>query len=219
MTYWSQHVRWHTSGRVIRKRGTYWDKEIRYPPLVLGPRVTVLGPATVYVPPSTVGDHAAEEDGIEPGEGALEACDEAPADGEEGVACVVHLAREAVPAVNEDNVAVGRGDGLGVLNRLPRHLREGAAPDDLAALRLPEAILLAVARVPNPVDEEVADVEGRQRISVPVVFGRVVRGEVDGAVAVRERDAGHVPEDEHKAPFLVVHIPVGWFSADSLSGE
>jgi hypothetical protein len=27
-------------------------------------------------------------------------------------------------------------------------------------------------------------------------------------VAVAERDTGEVPEDEHKAPFLVVHVPV-----------
>lgn len=33
--------------------------------------------------------------------------------------------------------------------------------------------------------------------------------EVDGAVAVGQRNAGKVPEDEHEAPFLVVHVPGG----------
>ena len=33
-------------------------------------------------------------------------------------------------------------------------------------------------------------------------------GQVDGAVAVAEGNASKVPEDEHEAPFLEVHIPI-----------
>ena len=37
----------------------------------------------------------------------------------------------------------------------------------------------------------------------------MVIGKVDGAVAVAKWHTGKVPEDEHEAPFLVVHVPGG----------
>ena len=40
-----------------------------------------------------------------------------------------------------------------------------------------------------------------------MVFRRGVVGQVYSAVAVREWDPSQVPEDEHEAPFLVVHVP------------
>ena len=66
---------------------------------------------------------------------------------------------------------------------------------------------MTVARVPYPVDEEVRDVEESKEAAVPAVGGGVVVSEVDGTVAVSEGNAGQIPEDEHPAPFLVVHIP------------
>lgn len=93
------------------------------------------------------------------------------------------------------------------MDGLPGDLGEGPAPDDLAALHGAEAVLLAVAAVPDPVPEEIGGVEEDQGEAVPAVLGGVVVGEEDGAVAVRERHAGQVPEDEHEAPLLVVHVP------------
>lgn len=154
-------------------------------------------------------DHAAEEEGVEPGEGALETGDQAPADGEEGVAGVVDLARLAVPAVDEEAVARRSGDLARVLDGLPGHLREGVALGEGAPLHGPETVLLTVAAVPDPVHEQVRDIEAGEEGAVPaVLLGRVV-GQVDDAVAVRQRHAGHVPEDEHEAPLLVVHVPGG----------
>lgn len=188
---------------------THRDEQVRHPGLVLAPRVTILCAAALDVACGAVGDHAAEEEGVEPGEGAAEAGDEPPADGEVGVAGVVDLAGEAVPAVDEDGVAARRRDGRRVAHRLPRQLREGPARHEGAALRGPEAVLLAVAAVPHPVDEEVREVQRRERVRVPPVRRRRLVGQVDGAVAVRQRHAGQVPEDEHEPPLLVVHVPGG----------
>lgn len=152
-------------------------------------------------------DHAAEEDGVEPGEGAAEARDQAPADGEEGVAGVVQLARLAVPAIHKEAVAGGGGDLLRVLNGLPRDLGERVALGVGAPLHGPEAVFLAVAAIPNPVDEQVRDVQADQEGAVPAVLVGGVVGQVDDAVAVGERHARHVPEDEHEAPLLIVHVP------------
>ena len=188
---------------------THRNEKVRHTLLVLNPGSTVLLTAAGNVSPGAVGDHAAEEDGVEPGEGALEASDEAPADGEVGVAAIMDLAGEAVPAVDQDAVADVGLDDLGVVDCLPGQLGEGLALDHLAALHGAEAVLLAVAAVPDPVDKQVAGVERNKRIAVPaVLLGRVV-GEVDGAVAVRQGDTSKVPEDEHEAPLLVVHVPGG----------
>jgi len=72
---------------------------------------------------------------------------------------------------------------------------------------------LAVCGVPDPVNEEVSYIEEPKDVGVPVVGSRVVVGKVDRAVAVAQWDTSEVPEDEHEAPFLVVHIPnlVSWF--------
>lgn len=138
----------------------------------------------------------------------LETGDETPRDSEPDVGSVVDLAGKTIPAVNE-NSTLRSDNGLGVLDGLPRDLGECLAPDDLATLHGAEAVLLAVAAVPNPVPEEVSAVHGDKGVAVPAVLGGSVVGQVDGAVAVGQRDTSEVPEDEHKPPFLVVHVPGG----------
>lgn len=67
-----------------------------------------------------------------------------------------------------------RLDGLGVVDGLPRHLRERLASDHLATLHGTEAVLLAVAAVPNPVPEQVGHVEDDESEAVPAILGRIV---------------------------------------------
>jgi hypothetical protein len=71
---------------------THRNEKIRHSPLILLPCFTVLFTASVDISPGAVDDHDDEKDGIKPGEWRLEARDEAPGDGEEGVAGVVDLA-------------------------------------------------------------------------------------------------------------------------------
>lgn len=153
-------------------------------------------------------DHTAEEEGVEPGEGALETSDQTPRDSKPNIGSVVNLASKAVPTVNQDS-SLGRDDGLGVVKSLPRNLREGVAQNQLALLHGTETVLLAVAAIPDPVPEQVGDIDGSKDASVPAVLVRVVVGQKDGAVAVGERNTSQVPEDEHETPLLVVHVPGG----------
>lgn len=90
---------------------------------------------------------------------------------------------------------------------MPRELREGLAEHSGAALLLAVSVLLAVRGIPNPVNEQVSHIEEGQEIAVPVVGGGVVVGKVDRAVAVTQGDTSQVPEDQHEAPFFIVHIP------------
>lgn len=120
---------------------------------------------------------------------------------------VMYLPRMPIPSIHQDAIPSLRLDCLGILDRLPRQLREGLALHQGPTLHLAEPVLLRVARVPDPVDEQVGGVEEGECEGVPVVFRRGVVGQVDSAVAVRERDAGQIPKDQHEAPFLVVHVP------------
>ena len=45
-----------------------------------------------------------------------------------------------------------------------------------ATLLLAEAVLLAVGRIPNPVDEQIGNVKEREEEAVPVVLRRVMVG-------------------------------------------
>lgn len=117
------------------------------------------------------------------------------------------LASETVPAVNEDS-ALRTLDGLGVVQRLPGYLGKSVTGNQLSSLHGAESVLLAVAAIPDPVPEQVSDVHASEEPSVPVVLGRVMISEVDGAMAVRQRHSGQVPEDEHESPLLIVHVPV-----------
>lgn len=91
---------------------------------------------------------------------------------------------------------------------LPRQLGKRPSVGQRAALPLPEPILLRVGGVPDPVDEQIGDVKETESDGIPVVVRWWVVGEVDRAVAIAERYTGQVPEDEHEAPFLKVHVPI-----------
>lgn len=85
---------------------------------------------------------------------------------------------------------------------------ESIAGNLCITLLLTEAVLLAIGSVPDPVDEQVGDKKSCEGIAVPAVSVRMVVGEVNCAVAVAEGNTSKIPEDKHKAPFFVVHIPV-----------
>lgn len=138
----------------------------------------------------------------------LESGDQAPGDGEPYVCSVVNLARQTVPAIDEDS-ALGSLYGLGIVDRLPGNLGEGVASHHLSALHGTEAILLAVAAIPDPVPEEVGSEHGYKERLVPAVLGGGVVGQVDGAMAVGQGNTSKVPEDEHEPPLLVVDVPGG----------
>lgn len=99
----------------------------------------------------------------------------------------MNLPSKPIPTVDEDDSLRGH-NRLGVVDCLPGKLGEGLAIDKIALLHGTEAVLLAVARVPDPVPEEVADEEGRKSPFVPAVLLRGVVGEVEGAVAVGQRN-------------------------------
>lgn len=117
------------------------------------------------------------------------------------------LARLAVPAIGEDLVAGLGGDRVGVRNAAILEVGESLALFDDAAFFLAELVFLRVGRVPDVVDVEVGDGEEGGEPRGQLVLGGVVVGDEEGAVAVRQGHAGHVPEDEHEAQFLVVHVP------------
>lgn len=152
-------------------------------------------------------NHAGEEGGVKPRKRAAKTGDQAPRQSKEQVAGVVDLARLAVPSVGQDAVAILRPDHPWVLNRLPWKLWECLADDLLASLLGTETVLLAVGRIPNPVNEEVYDKQGTKGVSVPAVGIGVVVGKVEDAVAVSHGHARQVPKDEHEAPLLKVHVP------------
>ena len=127
---------------------------------------------------------------------------------------VMDLPRIPIPSIHQNAIPRLRLDCLGILDRLPRQLREGLALHQGATLHLAETILLRVTCVPDPVDEQVGGVEEGEGEGIPMVFRGGVVGQVDGAVAVRERDPGQIPEDEHEAPLLVVHVPDEYSSQD-----
>lgn len=118
-----------------------------------------------------------------------------------------YLASHLVPTVAQNGVARITLDADGVLNLLPGKLGECLALDLVASALGAEELGLAVARVPNPVHEEVGGEEEDEGKAGVRVHGRVVVGKVDGAVAVREGHTGHVPEDEHEAPLFVEDVP------------
>lgn len=77
-------------------RIAYGDEQIRNLSLVLHPGFAVLVPAALDVTQGTVGDHAREEDGVEPGEWAAEAGNQAPVQGKVKIAGVVDLTSLAI---------------------------------------------------------------------------------------------------------------------------
>lgn len=94
-----------------------------------------------------------------------------------------------------------------VLDRLPRELEKVPPFHQRAAFFLPEVILLAIRGVPDPVHEQVGDVECSQPVAVPPIHRRSMVGKEQRAMAVRQRHSREVPEDQQESPFLVVHVP------------
>jgi hypothetical protein len=114
---------------------------------------------------------------------------------------------ELTPPIHQDRITTLRLDHLWILDCLPRQLRESLPLDHISPYMLPESVLLAVCRVPHPVDEEVGDEEGGQSVAVPAVLRRRMVCDIKYAVAVGKRHTSQVPEDQHESPFLVVHVP------------
>ena len=78
-----------------------------------------------------------------------------------------------------------------------------------------ETTLLTTGSIPDPIEEQVRQVEEDQSGAIPSIAGRLVIGEEDGAMTITHWNTGHVPEDEHEAPFLVEDVPlekkkIGW---------
>ena len=153
-------------------------------------------------------DHTAEKHWVKPREGAVKAGDQGPSKRKVQVGGVLDLASVLVPAIAKKGVTGRSGDLLRVLDRLPWQLRKGLAVHLVAAFLAAEHGLLAVASVPDPVGEEVGGVEKDEHGNAVAVLRWMVIGEVDGAMAVAKRNTSQVPEDEHEAPFFVVHVPV-----------
>jgi hypothetical protein len=205
---------------------THRNEEVRNRFLIARPSLTILSPASGDVPSGAVDDHYHEEDKVEPWEwtpsskrlistshvsirnlNVLEASNQTPSHGEEHIRYVVRLAHNSKPTIDHNLVASISLNEFGILDRLPRHLRECVALDDLIFLSEPDGVLLAVRAVPHPVEEQVHDRKCAKSVAVPAVLGWVVIGQVEGAVAVCERYAGEIPEREEEAKFFEVHIP------------
>jgi hypothetical protein len=151
---------------------THRDEQVRNGFLIACPSFAILPAASGDVPGGAVDNHRHEEDEVEPRERApsntmlvdlrhagtrnphsLEASDQTPSHGEEHVRHIVRLAHNSEPTVDHDLIARVCFDELGVLDHLPRYLRESVALDDLAFLSETDRVLLAVCAVPHPVEE------------------------------------------------------------------
>ena len=117
------------------------------------------------------------------------------------------LAGLAVPTISQNLVSVLGSDGFWVGDAAVLEVGESGALIDNTTLLLAELVLLAVGRIPDVVGEEVGGSQEDNEPEWPCVLGRVVVCNVECAVAVREGHASHVPEDEHEAKLLVVHVP------------
>lgn len=91
----------------------------------------------------------------------LKSGDKSPADCEVGIADVVNFACHSVPAIYKNAIACSGLDRLWVLDDSPWELWEALSGNELASFHLPKAILLTVAGIPNPIDEEVGYKKGR----------------------------------------------------------
>jgi hypothetical protein len=174
---------------------THWNEEVRNRFLIARPSLTILSPASGYVPSGAMDDHHHEEDKVEPWEwtpsstrsvstshvsirnlNILESSDQTPCHGEEHIRHVVRLPHNRKPAVNHNFISSIRLDELRVLDCLPWNLRESVALDDLVFLSEADSVLLAVGAVPHPVEEQVYYGESTESVTVPAVFGWVVIG-------------------------------------------
>ena len=109
--------------------------------------------ALVDIPDGTVYNHDAEENRIEPGEGAVKAGDQGPRDGEEHITAVVNLASQTIPPIHKNGVSLLGHNSLRAVNLLPWELWEGLALHPSSSLHHTEGVLLTIGSIPDPVHE------------------------------------------------------------------
>lgn len=189
--------------------GTHGNEQIRHKLLVLGPGLAILESATLDISVCAMYDHTGKEDGVEPWKGTAETGDQAPCQSEVGVTGVVNLAGISVPSINKDRIAGFGLDCARVLDGLPWELGEGLSLGKSSTLLRTEAILLRVRGIPDPVHEQVGGEESDQEWDSEgvIVDGIQMVGHIESAVAIAQRHTGQVPENQHEAPFLIVHVP------------
>jgi len=163
--------------------------------------------ALVDITDGPVYNHDAEEDRIEPGEWAIKACDQGPRDGEEHITAVVNLASQTIPPIHKNGVSFLGHDGLCVMNLLPWELWECPALHPSSSLHHAEGVLLPIGGIPDPVDKQVGDEECGQCGFAPRISGWLVICEIQCAVTVRQWDTSEVPESQHEAELLLIHVP------------
>lgn len=115
---------------------------------------------------------------------------------------------ELTPSVDQYRITSLRLDSLWVFYRLPRQLRECPPLHQGTPLLLPEPVLLTVGGVPDPIHEDIGNIKCHESEAIPAVYRRCVVGQVDSTVTVAQGYASQIPKDEHKSPFLVIHVPI-----------
>mmetsp|Transcript_30484 Transcript_30484/g.51494 ORF Transcript_30484/g.51494 Transcript_30484/m.51494 type:complete len:211 (-) Transcript_30484:1099-1731(-) len=126
-----------------------WQKHIWYQVGILLPIRSIFLGTTDFVAALSVENHAREEGDVEVGQGGMEAAGEPPAKRHQDVPCVLHLAREGVPAVHQQVAPGGADERDGLLQHAPRHLRKRIAHHPDLHVRL-----LRVGRVEHVVTHE-----------------------------------------------------------------
>ena len=119
----------------------------------------------------------------------------------------MNFSRILVPSIHEQRIARVDLDVVRIPDLFPWKLWKRLAVLLISTLARTEHVLLAVAGVPYPVGKQVASVEEDQDRLGPSISGWIAVGQVDSAMAVAERHTGHVPENKHESPFLIVHVP------------
>lgn len=195
----------------------YRDEQIRHQLLILRPTLPILLLTPLNISICTVHNHTRKEERVKPWEWATEPRDQTPSQGKIQIARIVNLAGVSIPSIDQNAVPRFRLDRARVLDSLPGQLGEGFAWHESSAFLRAETVLLRVGGVPNPVHKEIGGEEGDEEVGGPAVGRWGMVGEVEGAVAVRKGNASQVPEDEHKAPFFVVHVPVQLLAMPSRS--
>ena len=152
-------------------------------------------------------NHTGEEHGVEPWKWAIKPGDQTPGISKEKIAGIVNLSSIAIPSISKNRISSLGLDDARVFNSLPWELRERLPFDQQATFLDSKAVLLRVGGVPDPIYEKVGNEEYRHKIWVPSVCGRRVVCKVESAMAVAQGYAGQIPEDQHEAPFLIVHVP------------
>ncbi len=173
------------------------------------PHWSVLGRHQVLVTEVSVDEHEEVECPVQERQEVAEAARRAPNESLDRVGGVVDLARLADPAVDEDFLAAGALDRLGVLEDAAGEVGQRLAANDLvgdSVAHHAEAVLLADGGVEDVVgeaedgDEQVEEVVGE-------LGGGADLDDEERLDAVEDGDAGEVPEDEHPAELLVVDVP------------